>query len=324
MSDSTLHEATRLVAETEHHLAQAAAPAENKRTFGQWFRHVGWRHLIGLIAAVYAAFPIIYVISASLGKGGTLTGSNKLFSSVSACNYFALGGAHPGDCPVPRSSGPFWSWFLNTLLIASITAVATVLLASAAAYAFSRFRFRGRRGGLTFLLVIQIFPQMLAFIAIYLLLLQLGEAIPVLGLDSRLALILIYLGGALGSNAFLMYGFFNSIPKELDESARVDGATHAQTYWLIIMPLVTPIIAVVALLSFITTVGEFIVARLVLPSEGHWTAAVGLYGWVSDELSANWGQFAAGAVVTAAPVLLLFLFLQRYIVSGLTAGAVKG
>jgi arabinogalactan oligomer/maltooligosaccharide transport system permease protein len=323
MSDPTLQEANAAIAATERHLAQTVA-IENKRTFGHWFRTLGWRHLIGVLAAIFAGFPIIYVISASLSKGGTLTGSNKLFSSISFCNYLGLGGTQGEGCPELRVGGQFWTWFFNTLMIAAITAIVTVLLASAAAYAFSRFRFRGRRGGLTFLLVIQIFPQMLAFIAIYLLLLQLGEAVPVLGLDSRLALILIYLGGALGSNAFLMYGFFNSIPKELDESAKVDGATHAQTYWLIIMPLVTPIIAVVALLSFITTVGEFIVARLVLPSEGHWTAAVGLYGWVSDELSANWGQFAAGAVVTAAPVLLLFLFLQRFIVSGLTAGAVKG
>ncbi|MDR1450477.1 MAG: sugar ABC transporter permease [Propionibacteriaceae bacterium] len=323
MSDPTL-QATQAVTEVERQLAQPDVATDNKRTFGQWFRHLGWRHVVGVVAALYAAFPILYIISASLSSGGTLLGSNKLFASVSACNYLALGGAHPGDCPVPHSTGSFWLWFANTLIIASVTAIATVLLASAAAYAFSRFRFAGRRAGLTFLLVIQIFPQMLAFIAIYLLLLRLGEAVPVLGLDSRLALILIYLGGALGSNAFLMYGFFNSIPKELDESAKVDGATHAQTYWLIIMPLVTPIIAVVALLSFITTVGEFIIARLVLPSETHQTAAVGLYGWVSDELSASWGQFAAGAVVTAAPVLLLFLFLQRYIVSGLTAGAVKG
>jgi arabinogalactan oligomer/maltooligosaccharide transport system permease protein len=120
-----------------------------------------------------------------------------------------------------------------------------------------------------------------------------------------------------------MYGFFNSVPHEIDEAAKIDGATHAQTYWTIILPLVVPILAVVALLSFISTFGEFVVARVVLQSEENWTLAVGLYSMVASQKDANWGLFAAGACLAALPVLLLFLFLQRYIVSGLTAGAVK-
>lgn len=121
-----------------------------------------------------------------------------------------------------------------------------------------------------------------------------------------------------------MYGFFNSVPRELDEAAKIDGATHAQIYWTIILRLVTPILAVVGLLSFIATFGEFILARIILTSEGNWTLAVGMYAWVSDELNANWGLFAAGAVLAALPILLLFMFLQKYIVGGLTAGSVKG
>jgi arabinogalactan oligomer/maltooligosaccharide transport system permease protein len=148
--------------------------------------------------------------------------------------------------------------------------------------------------------------------------------VPALGLNSKLAVICVYLGGALGVNTFLMYGFFNTVPRELDEAAKIDGATHAQIYWTIILRLVAPILAVVALLSFISTFGEFIIARVLLQSESNWTLAVGLYGWVSDLLEAQWGLFAAGAVISAVPVLVLFLFLQRYIVGGLTAGAVKG
>ncbi|GAA1738551.1 ABC transporter permease subunit [Isoptericola hypogeus] len=279
---------------------------------GRWARELGWRHVVGVLAVAFAVFPLVYVLSASLSPTGTLTGSNELFAEVSGTNYAALGDTR------------FWTWMGNTLVIGVATSVGTVLMGAAAAYAFSRFRFTGRRLGLTSLLIIQMFPQMLAFVAIFLLLISLGQVVPALGLNSRLALICVYLGGALGVNTFLMYGFFNTIPRELDEAAKIDGASHAQVYWTIILRLVTPILAVVALLSFISTFGEFIIARVVLQSESNWTLAVGLYGWVSSLLEANWGLFAAGAVLSALPVLALFLFLQRYIVGGLTAGSVKG
>jgi arabinogalactan oligomer/maltooligosaccharide transport system permease protein len=279
---------------------------------GRWFTELGWRHLVGVIAVVYAAFPLVYVLSAALAENGTLTGSNALFQNVSTANF--------DDLNVTL----FWTWMGNTLQIAIATAVGTVLMGAAAAYAFSRFRFSGRRTGLTSLLIIQMFPQMLAFVAIFLLLLSLGNVVPALGLNSKLALICVYLGGALGVNTFLMYGFFNTVPRELDEAAKIDGATHTQIYWTIILRLVSPILAVVALLSFISTYGEFIIARIVLSSERNWTLAVGLYGWVSSLKEANWGLFTAGAVLSALPVLALFLFLQRYIVGGLTAGSVKG
>ena len=289
----------------------AGLPGHRRRTPRQWLGRLGWRHLIGLLAVVYAAFPIVYVISASLTVDGTLTGSNQLFASLSLANFQALNGTK------------FWFWMGNTLLVSVITAIGTVLMGAAAAYAFSRFRFTGRRTGLTALLIIQMFPQVLAFIAIFLLLLALGNVVPALGLDSRLALILVYFGGALGANTFLMYGFFNSVPKEIDEAAKIDGASHTQTYWTIILPLVVPILAVVALLSFISSFAEFVVARVVLQCEENWALADGLDRMVAAQEVADWGLFAAGAVLAALPVLLLFLFLQRYIVSGLTAGAVK-
>ena len=278
----------------------------------RWFAEVGWRHVVGILAVIFAAFPLVYVLSASLSENGTLTGSNDLFSAVSGANFAAL------------NNTLFWTWMGNTLVIAIVTAIGTVLMGAAAAYAFSRFRFTGRRGGLTALLIIQMFPQMLAFVAVFLLLLGLGNVVPILGLNSKLALICVYLGGSLGVNTFLMYGFFNTIPRELDEAAKLDGASHAQIYWTIVLRLVAPILAVVGLLSFITSFGEFIIARIVLQSEGNWTLAVGLFGWVSDQLSRNWGLFTAGAVIAAVPVLILFLFLQKYIVGGLTAGSVKG
>ncbi|MDO5084675.1 MAG: sugar ABC transporter permease, partial [Arachnia propionica] len=265
-----------------------------------------------VVMMIFCIFPLLYVLSASLNPGGTLTGSNQLFNNVSFQNYVELFGK---DFP---------KWMMRSFYVSSVSAIGTVLMAAAAAYAFSRFRFTGRRSGLTALLIIQMFPQMLAFIAIYLLLLTLQDIFPALGLGSPLGLIAVYLGGALGANTFLMYGFFNTIPKELDEAARIDGATHAQIFWGVIMRLVTPILAVVGLLSFVGTYGDFILAKIVLQRPEDYTLAVGLYVWASDERNAPWSLFAAGAVVAAIPIILLFMYLQKYIVSGLTAGAVKG
>jgi len=260
----------------------------------------------------YAVFPLVYVVSASFNPGGSLAASNEIFSVFDLANFAALG------------QTAYWTWYGNTLLVGGIASIGAVLMGACAAYAFSRFRFRGRRTSLTSLLIIQMFPQALAFVAIYLMLLAIGDVIPALGLDSKLALICVYLGGALGTNTFLMYGFFNTIPVELDESAKIDGATHTQVFWRIIMPLVTPILAVVALLAFIASFGDYIVAKIVLVSEDNWTLAVGMYQWVSNQLESNWGLFAAGAVLAAIPVLVLFFALQRYIIGGLTSGSVKG
>jgi len=168
------------------------------------------------------------------------------------------------------------------------------------------------------------FPQMLAFVAIFLLLLSLSKVFPVIGLNTQLGLIAVYLGGALGVNTFLMYGFFNTVPRELDEAAKIDGASHAQIFFTIILRLVAPILAVVGLLSFVSSYGEFIIAKVVLQKVDRFTLAVGLYQWAADERTAPWGLFAAGAVLAAIPVVLLFQVLQKYIVGGLTAGAVKG
>ncbi|EGL42254.1 putative type IV conjugative transfer system protein TraL [Propionibacterium sp. 434-HC2] len=219
---------------------------------------------------------------------------------------------------------PYGQWYLNTLIIAAVTAVLTLFLGALAAYSFSRMRFKGRRGGLLTLMLVQMFPQLLTVVAIFLLLTWLGDVYPVLGIGSRLALIMVYLGGALGANTYLMYGFFNTVPQSLDEAARVDGAGHARIFFTLILPLVAPILAVVGLLSFIGSFTEYVVASVILGADPHTsTLAIGLYQYVSTETSSNWGVFAAGAVLAALPPMVLFLWLQKYIVSGLTGGAVK-
>ncbi|MGN6524476.1 MAG: sugar ABC transporter permease [Actinomycetes bacterium] len=282
---------------------------------GTWFRATGWRHLVGILAIVFALFPIVFVISASVNPSGTLTGSNHLFDAVTLQNYSNL---------FSDPLHPYGKWFINTMVIATVTAVGTVFLGSCAAYAFSRFRFRGRRGGLLGLLLIQMFPQLLAYVAIFLLLLALRDSFPILGLNSRLGLIMVYLGGALGVNTWLLKGFFDTVPKELDESAKIDGASHAQIFFGIILRLVAPILVVVGLLSFVASLNDFVNASVVLQDPDKQTLAVGLYQFVSQQFSEHWGVFAAGAFIGALPVVLLFQFLQRFIVGGLTAGAVKG
>lgn len=288
---------------------------QKKPTLAKWARKLGWRHLVAIIAIIWAVFPILYVISASLDPAGTMTGSNRFFARVSLDNYEKLFAA---------PNRPYGRWYLNTIGLASVTAVLTVFFSAMAAYAFSRLRFAGRRMGLLSLMLIQMFPQVLNLVAIFLLLTQVGRVIPALGLGSLLSLMCIYLGGALGANTYLMYGFFNSVPKSLDEAARIDGAGHARIFFTILLPLVVPTLAVVGLLSFISTFNEFAIASVVVGNDPYaQTLALGLYQYVSEQTNSNWPVFSAGAVLACLPPLIVFFWLQRFLTSGLTSGAVK-
>jgi arabinogalactan oligomer/maltooligosaccharide transport system permease protein len=282
--------------------------------FGRWFRETGWRHIVGVVMLLFALFPIVFVVSSSLNPQGTLTGSNALFSRIGLDSYVRI---------LTDPQVPFAQWFANTIIIASVTAVSTVFLGALAAYSFSRMRFTGRRFGLVTIVVVQMFPQMLAVVAIFLLMSTVSDWFPAIGLNTQIGLIMVYLGGALGVNTFLMYGFFNTIPSSIDEAAKIDGAGHARIFFTIILRLAAPILAVVALISFIFTVNEFVVASVMLIDTEKQTVAVGLTKLVSNPRYADWSAFSAGAVMTALPVVALFLWLQKYIVGGLTAGAVK-
>lgn len=282
--------------------------------FGRWLRATGWRHIVGWVMIVFSCFPLLFVLSSSLNPKGTLTGSNALFSAIGLDSYARI---------LSSPDIPYADWFLNTLIVAGITAVATVFLGALAAYSFSRMRFTGRRFGLISIVIIQMFPQLLAVVAIFLLMSRIGDWFPALGLNTHLGLIMVYLGGALGVNTYLMYGFFNTVPASIDEAAKIDGAGHARIFFTIILRLVAPILAVVALLSFIGTVNEYVVASVILIDPEQQTLAVGLTKLVSNPRYADWSAFSAGAVMAALPVMALFLFLQKYIVGGLTAGSVK-
>lgn len=269
--------------------------------------------LVAILASFFALYPIAYVVGASLNSVNSLT--ELIPRQISFANYSKL---------VSDPQYPILLWLFNSIKVSAISTIIIVSLTAMAAYAFSRLRFQGRRTGLLAILLIQLFPNTLAIVALYLMLVQIGNVLPWLGLDSHGGLILIYAGGALGVNTWLMKGFFDTIPRELDESAQMDGATQTQTFFSILLPLIRPVLAVIAILVFIGTYADYLLARVVLTSKENYTLAVGLNLLIDQQQSKYWGQFAAAAVIGAAPVVVVFLILQKQLVGGLTAGSVKG
>ncbi|MEU8105899.1 sugar ABC transporter permease [Nonomuraea muscovyensis] len=277
---------------------------------------IALRHAFVLAVCAFALVPIVFVVSAAINPLGTLASTDLLPNGASLGNFADL---------FSSETHPFARWFFNSVFIALTASFASLLLSMFAAYAFSRMRFRGRRVGLLALLLIQMFPQFLAIVTIFIIFTRVSELYPPFGFNTTWGLLLLYLGGALGVNTWLMKGFLDTVPKELDEAATVDGATHTQIFWRIILPLVTPILAVTALLAFIGFMSEFLMANVFLRDPESKTLAVGMFGMIAgDQRNANFGMFAAATLITAVPTVGVFLWLQKYIVSGLTAGAVKG
>ncbi len=306
------------------HVAVAAATGVKRPRNKAKFKDTWWRHLIGMIGIVTSLFPVVYVISSAFNRDNTLQGASLIPVHVTTNNFKNLLRNHVADQSGGFSDAPYLHWVLNSMIVAGFTALLTTMLGALAAYAFSRFRFKGRRLGMMTLLLIQMFPQFAAVAAIYLLVYNLGNIYSVLGLNSVIAVIVVYLGGSMGVQAWLMKGFFDTIPTELDESARVDGATPAQIFWGVVLPLAAPVLVVVGLISFVFTLNEFVIASALLQTNKHFTLPVGLYGFINQNYGQHWGPFAAGSLMAMIPVTALFLFLQRWIVSGLTAGSVKG
>ena len=293
---------------------QARHPKAKRGGFIRWFMQVGWKHIVGLAVIVFATFPLVYILSTSLTKMGNIE-NFTLFRSFYLGNYTDL---------LKSADYPFVIWMKNTLILAGATAVISVFISALAAFAFSRLRFAGRRPGLLALILIQMFPSILGLTAVFGILSKLTDYVPAIGLGTKAGLILVYLGGSLGGGTYLLYGFFNSVPKELDEAAKIDGATHTQIFYKIILRLVAPVLAVMALLSFIGTFGDYVLASIVFNTNTQYTVAVGLQSLLADPWTKQWAMFAAGAVMSSLPIIILFVSLQKYITNGLTGGAVKG
>ena len=284
-----------------------------------------WRHVVGVVAVVTVLFPVWFIVSAAFNSDQSVSGTTYLPTHFTLNNFSQI--LH--NTVIDKSSGShvdssYLRWFLNSMFVALFSAFFTVILSALAAYAFSRFRFRGRRMGMLALLLIQMFPQLLLIVAIYLIVLNTGSIFGFLGLNTFSALVIVYMGGAMGVNTWLMKGFFDTIPAELDESARVDGATPAQIFWGVVLPLAAPVLAVVGLISFVFTLNEYVIASAILQTTQHFTLPVGMRGFIDQQYGQRWGPFAAGALIAAIPASILFMSLQRFIVGGLTQGSVKG
>ena len=273
---------------------------------------LAFKYLIAAIVLVYSLFPIIWTISASFSPTGSISGQSLIPDPPTLRNYERI------------LAQDFWTWMWNSFKISSISALLAGVITLMAAYAFSRFRWRGRSQLLLVILLIQVFPAILAMVALFAILQQIGNYIPFLGLNTHGGLILIYMGGALGVNVWLMKGFFDSVPREIDESGKVDGASDWQIFWRLLFPLVRPIMVVSMILTFFGTYSDYLMPRIMITTASKFTLMLGLQTFIGANYAQEWGSFAAGAVMGAIPMVAVYLLLQDYIVGGLTAGAVKG
>ncbi len=275
-----------------------------------------WKHIYCWALILVDLFPIYIVVISAFDPTGSLASSSLIPKHWDTKNFRLLFDNN--------GSIPFTTWVWNSIRIAAVTAVVSTSVGAAAAYALARLRFRGRKISLNMILLVQVFPSFLALAAIYRMMEQVYVVFPSFGLGSTGGLILIYLGGSMGVNAWLLKGFLDSIPADLDEAAAIDGASPTQTFWLVVAPLMAPVLAVTAVLSFIGTFNEFVIASFFLTDVDQRTVAVGLQAFVGAQYGQNWGPFAAGSLLASIPMVILFLVFQRYIVSGLTGGATKG
>lgn len=280
-------------------------------------------HFFVVLMVIVTVYPILWVMTIAFSGGQSLSIADLPANPSAVDRLRAI-------IPWPRhvsfenfrslfADQPFARWLGNSVLVAGMTTILGVFLACTAAYAFSRFRFPGRRAGLMAFLVSQMFPGTLMLIPLYIIIVQF------LGLGSTFTgVVLLYTVTAIPFCVWMMKGYFDTIPKELEESALIDGASQATIFFRIVLPLAKPAVAVTALFSFMTGWNEFIQAATFINRLDKYTAPVGLRFFVGGYQANQWGYFAAGSIVAAIPVMVLFLFLQKYLVSGLTAGAVKG
>ena len=283
-----------------------------------WAAHAALWVLIAI-----TLFPLLAVISISLRPGNYATGS-LIPSQISFEHWqLALGIPVVGtDGTVVEPPFPVLLWLWNSIKVATVSSLLIVAISTTAAYAFARLPFAHKQTLLNSMLLLQMFPVAVALIAIYAIFEGLGNQVPWLGIETHAGLVLAYLGGV-GTHIWTIKGYFETIPAEIEENAKVDGATHWQAFRLVLLPMAVPILMVVFVLAFIGTIIEYPVASILLREEPNLTLAVGSKFYLYEQ-KYLWGDFAAAAVLSGLPITLVFLAAQRWIVSGLTAGGVKG
>ena len=277
--------------------------------------------LIGLILLVI--FPFLMILSISLRPGNFATGS-IIPESISLEHWkLALGfSTIAADGRLVQPTFPVMTWLWNSVKVAALTGLVTLLLSTTAAYAFARMKFRGKQASLTGLMLLQMFPAVLALVAIYAIFDRIGNVFPAFGINSHWALLLAYSGG-IALHVWTIKGYFDTIPIEIEEAAKVDGATPWQAFRLVLLPMAVPILMVVFLLAFIGAIIEYPVASILLNEQSQLTLAVGskLFLYAQRFL---WGDFAAAAILSGLPITAVFILAQRWMIAGLTAGGLKG
>lgn len=290
-----------------------------------------WKHFLLLVVAIFVLYPVVWILMGSLNPGDSLFSAQLLpgmewglfWEGVRNFDFAQIAQSVKGirlsldHFVYLIQKTEYVTWYKNTLKIALWNMVISTFLVVTAAYAFSRFRFPGRKEGLMAMLILQMFPGFMGMIAIYILLLQMGL------LDNHWGLILVYAGGSIPFNAWLVKGYFDSMPRSLEEAAKIDGAGHFTIFFKVMMPLSVPILVFVAVSNFIGPWMDFIFARLVLRSNENKTLAIGLFEMVTGRGNTEFTTFAAGAVLVALPITILFMAFQKYMVEGLKAGANK-
>lgn len=262
-----------------------------------------------LLMSIIIIYPLLWTVFSSFNGASTLFSTTLIPKDFTLSHYRWL---------FDLEQSNYLYWYKNTLILATGTMFFQTFIVALTAYGFSRFRFMGRKYGLITLLVIQMIPTLSALIAYFTLALTLGM------LDHVGFLMFIYIGGGIPMSTYLMKGYMDTIPRSLDEAMRIDGAGHIKIFRQIIIPLAKPMIVVVALTSFMGVFGDYILADLILRSPHKRTLAVGLHALISERFGNEFTKFAAGSILIAVPISLVFLVLQKYLISGLSSGSVKG
>jgi maltose/maltodextrin transport system permease protein len=289
---------------------------------GQRWRVIAAHAFLWALIAL-TLFPLLAVVSISLRPGNFATGS-LIPSEISLEHWKLALGIATTDAAGNLVQPPFpvllWLW--NSVKIATISALLIVAISTTAAYAFARLKFARKGLILNSMLLLQMFPVAVALVAIYAIFENIGRQLPWLGVETHAGLVVAYLGGV-ATHIWTIKGYFETVPLEIEENAKVDGATPWQAFRFVLLPMAVPILMVVFVLAFIGTIIEYPVASVLLREEPNLTLAVGSKFFLYDQRYL-WGDFAAAAVLSGLPITLVFLLAQRWIVSGLTAGGVKG
>lgn len=259
-----------------------------------------------IFMALLVLTPIVWIIGASFNPMSSLLSATAFPENPTVLHYVKL-----------IKETKFVYWYANTLKIAIINMAISVVLTSMTSYVFSRFRFKGKRAGLLSILILQMFPSFMGMMATYNILWQLNL------LDTHFGLILTYAAGQVPYNTWLVKGYLSNIPRSLDEAAKLDGASNLRIFTQIVLPLMKPILIFVALSQFITPWMDFIFPRMILSSPEKKTLAIGLYDMINANTNNNFTTFAAGAILVAVPITILYVCLQKYLIQGVTAGANK-